>query len=286
MKISAWKHIMGYLKIIHAGVQSRLQYPSREGLAFYGIPNSGFMDVEAAEIAKMALGLNNEAPLIECALTPPKIQFYGNTKIVLSGADMSFKINSVLAPMQKVIKIKEGDILSGHQANDGIYAYIGCLLEDHPDHSTKDLKSLFFQYHQLNKSDILNLSSEINRQIEVIYQNNDQARRLTILKGPEYEYLQPNSVELMVNGSFEITTQSNRMGARLQGHPLKLQNQLTDSVPVLPGFIQCLPDGQLLIVLNDGQTMGGYPRIGYLNSEDLQHFIRQPLGSMIKFDIK
>jgi allophanate hydrolase subunit 2 len=34
-----------------------------------------------------------------------------------------------------------------------------------------------------------------------------------------------------------------------------------DNFPVLPGTVQWTPSGQLIVLMREGQTTGGYPRI-------------------------
>lgn len=41
------------------------------------------------------------------------------------------------------------------------------------------------------------------------------------------------------------------------------------TVPITPGTIQIPPDGQPIVTLADGQTTGGYPRIGQVITADL-----------------
>jgi allophanate hydrolase subunit 2 len=74
------------------------------------------------------------------------------------------------------------------------------------------------------------------------------------------------------------------MGLRLGGNPLNISNDgLLDSVPVLPGFLQLPPSGDPILLLNDGQTTGGYPRIGYIGKEDLSPVSQVMLGDEIWF---
>lgn len=60
------------------------------------------------------------------------------------------------------------------------------------------------------------------------------------------------------------------MGFRLQGEPLYLLNdkELVSSA-VNFGTIQLLPDGQMIILMADHQTTGGYPRIAHVIPTDL-----------------
>ena len=60
------------------------------------------------------------------------------------------------------------------------------------------------------------------------------------------------------------------MGFRLEGKPLFLLNktELVSSA-VDFGTIQLLPDGQMIVLMADHQTTGGYPRLGNIISIDL-----------------
>jgi antagonist of KipI len=60
------------------------------------------------------------------------------------------------------------------------------------------------------------------------------------------------------------------MGFRLSGEPLYLleKRELVSSA-VNFGTIQLLPDGQLIILMADHQTTGGYPRLAHVAGIDL-----------------
>lgn len=76
------------------------------------------------------------------------------------------------------------------------------------------------------------------------------------------------------------------MGARLGGIKLKLsETHLKHSVPVLPGIIQLPPIGHPVVLLQDGQTTGGYPRIGYIPAEHLSTFNQLMIEQPFKFKL-
>ena len=53
------------------------------------------------------------------------------------------------------------------------------------------------------------------------------------------------------------------------------------SSPVLPGTIQCTPSGKLIVLMVDGQTIGGYPRVGMLAERDRIILAQKRAGEMI-----
>ena len=46
------------------------------------------------------------------------------------------------------------------------------------------------------------------------------------------------------------------------------------TVPVLPGTVQCTPEGSLILLMRDAQITGGYPRVLQL-SEDAINLLAQ-----------
>jgi antagonist of KipI len=57
------------------------------------------------------------------------------------------------------------------------------------------------------------------------------------------------------------------------------------SAPVLPGTIQLLPNGNPVILMADGQTTGGYPRIGQVIRIDLDVLAQKQPGEQIRFKL-
>lgn len=74
------------------------------------------------------------------------------------------------------------------------------------------------------------------------------------------------------------------MGYRLEGNAIKVKEdkQLISS-GVTFGTIQLLPNGQLIVLMADHQTTGGYPRIGHVISADLPYLAQCNPGDEIQF---
>lgn len=104
------------------------------------------------------------------------------------------------------------------------------------------------------------------------------------LPGPEYQEFDEVSQESFWRSPWHLSPQSNRMGYRLQGQPL---NRTTDremlSHGLLPGVIQVPGNGQPIVLMNDAQTTGGYPRIACIIDADRYHLAQIPLGQPIHF---
>ncbi|MDU4544764.1 MAG: biotin-dependent carboxyltransferase family protein, partial [Klebsiella michiganensis] len=108
--------------------------------------------------------------------------------------------------------------------------------------------------------------------------------RIRALPGPEYQEFDSVSQDAFWRSPWRLSPQSNRMGYRLQGQPLK---RMTDremlSHGLLPGVVQVPHNGQPIVLMNDAQTTGGYPRIATIIEADMYQLAQIPLGQPIHF---
>ncbi len=91
-----------------------------------------------------------------------------------------------------------------------------------------------------------------------------------VTAGHEWELLKVGSRNNFLENNFTIHPSSDRMGYNLRSAPLELDqpHELVSSA-VNFGTLQLLPDGQLIVLMADHQTTGGYPRIGHVISSHL-----------------
>jgi antagonist of KipI len=70
------------------------------------------------------------------------------------------------------------------------------------------------------------------------------------------------------------------MGFRLKSKPIQhtIPTALL-STAVTKGTLQLTPSGQIIVLMADHQTTGGYPRIGTVISVDLASLAQMPIGS-------
>ncbi len=273
---------MPNLEIIKAGLMTSIQDLGRKGFAFYAIPNAGAMDKRAAKIALLLLNKKEDSPLIECTSTAPHIIFHAPTQIAITGADFKWTINNKEINRNTQIEIKEGDILKGLYAKDGLRGYIAI-------NETLEIEKVYNSYSTYTNAKIGGFKGRILKKGDIIEWTPKEKivsinPMIPIQKGPEFSLLSETSKQTLTSNIYTISTDSNRMGIRLLGAKLESNSsQLEYSLPVLPGFIQLPPSGLPIIVLQDGQTTGGYPRIAYIPTPYLSKLNQIPLGGKLEF---
>src|SRR5690606_32070546 len=109
-------------------------------------------------------------------------------------------------------------------------------------------------------------------------------RVIRVVPAQEFTWFEGQSVVNFLSVPFRITRQSNRMGYRLEGPPMRrhAQRELL-STAVVPGTIQVTGEGQLIVLMADSQTTGGYPRIAQIADVDMPFFAQLRPGDELFF---
>jgi antagonist of KipI len=272
----------------------------REGFRSLGIGPGGAMDFFAMKTANYLVGNDTEA-VIEIGHSPAEVLFQSDCLISTTGRGFEAYLNNELIPLWKPIKIKESSILKLKKNAGGAWAYLsvagGWKAQEWLGSTTTNLnaKSGGFYGRILQKEDVIESNgSKIQfsetkilpwgisvNELNKVY---SPSNILRCIPSVEADLLSSASKKKIESGEFILTSQSNRMGYRLKGEPLSL-NEKTEliSSPVDFGTIQLLPDGNLIVLMADHQTTGGYPRIASVIKADLAKLAQLLPGDKIKF---
>jgi biotin-dependent carboxylase-like uncharacterized protein len=278
---------LGHIEVIHPGLYTTVQDVGRFGYRRYGIPQSGAMDSQAMRVVNLLLGVPEHNPVLECTLRGGKYKFNASLDIAIAGATMPMKLNDKVIDATKVIHINTGDVLTLGFATTGLRTYIGFgALIDLPlimeSYSTCVLAGFGgFHGRALIAGDQIELNS-IERKINndaYHYNMPDPSLPLELVPGPEWDFLSDVQQAQLLKQKYRIDPNSNRQAILLQSaEPIKIpNNQITSSATVL-GTVQLLPNGKLVVLMHDGQTTGGYPRIGRIKMNDLGRLAQMGLG--------
>ncbi len=281
---------MGKLKVIKAGVFATIQDEGRTGYRQYGIPQSGAMDKSALHQANYLVGNELHFPAIEIAMQGITLEAVEPTVISLSGAETYIKINGSNTDMRHPHCLATGDILSISNPINGVYTYIGLggslnVCKDFGSHSTYTMAGFGgLDGRALKAGDILSTKRGKKcekRTLNAIRIESSPVQMIQIIKGPEWSMLKDSPER----GVFKIDPSSNRMGIRLRGEAVEIEGEEITSSAVIPGTIQLPSNGQPIILMNDCQTTGGYPRIGKVIEADLGKLAQIRAGGQLKFKV-
>jgi biotin-dependent carboxylase-like uncharacterized protein len=108
---------------------------------------------------------------------------------------------------------------------------------------------------------------------------------IRVISGPEAHYFEIAGLRSFLSTEYIVTAQSDRMGYRLTGEPIKHKEGKTNiiSAGISMGTIQVPGDGQPIILMADRQTSGGYARIANVIAVDLTLLAQMRPGDKVSF---
>ena len=277
------------IKILDPGLYSSIQDKGREGYQKYGVPISGSMDLKSSNFANFLLNNPINAALIEATQFGPKILFDVSTYISITGGNMNPLINNKKVSMNKAVNINKGDILKlGHSKN-GLRSYIA-IKDGIKSELLLGSRSFYngispkFKLEKGDKFKIVSFNEKLNSLSKINMKNTYESKYILVFKGPEYNNLSLGEKNFLLNNSFTISNENNRMAYKLKE---KLKNKLKSIItsPVLPGTIQLTPGGEIIILMKDCQVTGGYPRIFQLEEESINHIAQKKTNDIVNFKI-
>ena len=103
--------------------------------------------------------------------------------------------------------------------------------------------------------------------------------------GPQEDYFTEQGIHTFLNNDYTLTSQSDRMGYRLEGefieHNEKGADIISDGIAL--GSIQVPAHGKPIIMLADRQTTGGYTKIATVVSVDIPKLVQCKFNKKIRF---
>lgn len=296
------------LTIIKPGLLDTLQDLGRTGYSRLGINAGGVMDRYAAQLANMLVGNDPMEAVMEIHFPGAQFLFEQNTLISVTGADFTAMLNDEHIPLWHPIVVRKNTVLHFPKLQHGSRCYLAvhggyCVNKWLNSYSTH-LKAGAGGFHgrKLEKGDEIHFKESSiyfagllkpGKEYEVLKWKADTGstylhpHEIYIIKGNEWDQLTDQSQQDMLEDNFIIHPFSDRMGYQLKGADLLRENptELVSS-GVSFGTIQLLPDGQLIVLMADHQTTGGYPRIGHVISAHLPKLAQLRPSECIHFEVK
>jgi allophanate hydrolase subunit 2 len=115
--------------------------------------------------------------------------------------------------------------------------------------------------------------------------SNYNTKTIRCYKGIEFSLFNERIITKFLKGAHKVSVDSNRMGIVLLPEEPMIHNKSIISSPVLPGTLQLPPNGNVIVLGKDGQSIGGYPRIGTIIREDLAILAQKRPEEIIYFDL-
>jgi 5-oxoprolinase (ATP-hydrolysing) subunit C len=290
----------GVLEVVQPGIGTTVQDGGRPGHRHQGVPIAGWLDGPLASAANALLGNTPDAAVLELRGIGTMLRVkVGPVRVALAGRISALVLRSDgerrPLPAWTSTSLQAGDTLQPGMAESGC-AYLavagGLQVEPELGSRSSDWRSglggvlgrAFRPGDELPcgavpATDVLEWRSRTPWV---------QAEGpLRVITGPQQDHFTPDAMAHFFAEEWTATTTQDRMGLRLSGTSLAHAHAAAADIVsdgVTPGAIQVPANGQPIVLLADGQTVGGYPKIATVISADLPRLAHLGPGTRVQFE--
>ena len=286
------------LKITSAGLLTTIQDTGRFGYMASGFSQSGAMDKDSCLIANKLVFNNDLEGVLEMTLNGVSGVFTEDCVIALTGADLRWTVNDAEVRRYKALEIKKGDVIKSAASRDGMRGYLAVAggFDINPvmgSYST-NLKCGIggFNGKKIKNGDILPFRHERNQLLPVykgledipVFSKNTPVS-IRVVLGPQEDFFSKKGIDTFLNSVYTVTTDSDRMGIRLEGEKIESVNGvdiISDGIAL--GSVQIPSSGKPIIMMADRQTVGGYAKIATVISADIPLLAQAMPNTQIIFE--
>lgn len=291
-------------EVIAPGLQTSVQDLGRPGMRRFGVSPGGAADPGALLMVNRLLGNDEGAAALEITLLGPRLRVLKDCAIAIAGTDLSAKVNGSPLPLEQVVELQRGDDLRFESAapGRGARAYLavagGIDVPIVMGSRATDLTACFggWQGRALRTGDRLSCgdSSQPMASVEDDSSVRTHAhgsapmawsvRTVRIVRGPQSDRFDRSAWNTFLEAEFTVSSQSNRLGLRLDGPPLtSVAGSDVISEGIVTGTIQVTGSGQPIVMLPARATIGGYAKIATVISADLNLLGQLMPGDRLRF---
>lgn len=281
------------LQVVQPGLLSLLQDSGRTGQHRIGLTNGGPLDGAAYAACNRLLQNPPGATAIEISFGGLQLKAEVDTFICVTGADMPLAINGEEQPRWEALPVRAGDRIELGFAEHGCRGYLGVAdgFDVAPSFgSTATVvreKVGGLDGDKLKSGDRLPCATVRERRrlyLEASHQPRYQDLvTVRVIPGYQQKHFSRYQQRRFFSHAFTVSERCDRMGYRLEGPAIECDIEGILSEGISFGAIQVPADGQPIVLLNDRQTIGGYPKIGSALSLDCAHLAQLRPGGVVHF---
>jgi len=286
------------LLVTNAGVLSLVQDGGRFGAFSLGLTNGGPADSLAFYWANRLCGNELNTSAIEISIGGLALTAQLDCIIAVTGAPMPLSINGKPKSFWRSFSVKAGDNISFGFAAQGVRCYLAIaggfvIRESFGSTATVCRESVGgLRGDKLEINDVLpykQLASMKDKPRKLMLAIDDQPKYVnevvlhTVL-GYQRRHFSAIEKRMLFSSEYQVSKHWDRMGYRLQGRPIKADIEGILSEGISYGAVQIPADGQPIVLLNDRQTIGGYPKIGSVISQDCAKLAQLKEGDKVRFE--
>jgi len=276
------------------GMLSLVQDAGRFGFFNIGLTNGGPIDLDAFQWANRLCANELNATAIEISIGGLALIAQLDSTIAVTGADMSLTINSHKKELWRSYHVKAGDIVALGFASQGVRSYLavagGFAIQESFGSTATVCREVVggLAGDKLKTGDILPCVSQIRKTNLVLSESlrPKYSNEVVLHTVPSYQqkHFSSHQQRLFFSSEYKVSKNFDRMGYRLTGQKISADIDGVLSEGICHGAVQIPADGQPIVLINDRQTIGGYPKIGAVSSVDTAKLGQLNQGCKVRFE--
>ena len=292
---------------IRAGFLTSVQDLGRTGFREFGVSLGGALDTHALRVANLLAGNEESAAGLELTFGGLRLRFADDRIVVWGGGDFNARVGSTSVAAGHPALVRGGEEFSIESPTCGCRAWLaisgGIDVPVVLGSRSGDLRAGFggVKGRPIRDGEEFPLGENSARSKVLIdklrgekigrwkppHDWSSTARRtpaLRYVRGADSRRFRESALQSLNNESFFVSPDSDRMGIRLDGPRLERREDVDLlSEAVAPGTVQVPPSGKPILLLNDCQTIGGYPKIAHVITVDLPTATQLCPGDRVRF---
>lgn len=280
------------------GVLSLLQDGGRFGAFSIGLTNGGPLDLSAFYWANRLCSNELNDCAIEVSIGGLTLCATIDTLIAVTGAHMPLTINGQAKALWRSHKVQAGDTIVVGYASLGMRCYLavngGFIIK--PSFGSRStvcregvggLNGTQLQVSDCLPCTELDFTKSKIKQYKLAKADQPNLGKNVLLRTiPSYQqrHFSAHQQRLFYSCEYQVSKRLDRMGYRLEGQNISADVDGILSEGICHGAVQIPQDGQPIVLLNDRQTIGGYPKIGAVIALDTAKLAQLGQGGKVRFE--
>ncbi len=292
------------IRVLHAPPFATVQDLGRVGWRHAAVPPSGAMDPASLRTANALIGNEPDAAAVEWGIGAGRLEFQRDMEVALAGASFAASIGRSgvgegrIGPpesLNRALSMRAGDVLAIEPAGRGAWLYLAIpggidvplVLGSRSTYLPGQFGGM--DGRLIRTGDVLEaaaLPAFPPARLPARTADDPPAppfAPIRLAAGPDRAMLSDEAWTRFLSAEWIVSRAVNRAGYRLEGRAIHFPAPAgLPSAPVCPGVVQLPPGGQPIVLMPDGPTVGGYPRIAVVG-EDLGRLAQHRPGERFTF---
>lgn len=282
------------LLVKQAGLLSSIQDLGRFGQHHIGLTTGGPLDKTAMTWANRLVHNGAQASALEISFGGLELESQVDTLVCVTGGDAALSINGQDAETWRSHQLRCGDTLKLGFASKYCRSYLAVaggfdVAPQFGSTATVVREGIGgLDGKKLTAGTVLSVTAQASLaclqlppDIQPDYCDEISVR---VIPGYQQAHFPAMQQRRFFSGVYTVTDRADRMGYRLEGPAIECDLQGILSEGICMGAIQIPADGQPIVLLQDRQTIGGYPKIGSALSLDSARLAQLMPGAKVRFE--